>query len=292
MAQTLLETLNSATSLLKEKNIPNPRSTSELFLSSILNLKRVDLYLNREKILSEKEKDKLFFYVKERISGKPIQYIIKNTGFYGLEFKTDPRAMIPRPETETLVNEVIQHFKMLKIESEPIKIIDIGTGSGVIAITLAYELKNSFVYATDISKDALELALENAKIFKVEKRVEFVLGDLFDPLRNKNLVNSFDCIVSNPPYVKDSDYKNLDKEIKDFEPEVAFLCGDDGIKFHKKIAKEGVKYLKKGGLLGLEVALGDAEGLVDYLYSNSSYSEIKTVEDLAGIKRVVLGLKF
>lgn len=287
MAQTLLETLNSATSLLKEKNLPNPRSTSELFLSSILNLKRVDLYLNREKILSEKEKDKLFFYVKERISGKPIQYIIGYTGFFGLEFKTDSRAMIPRPETETLVNEVIQHFKMLKIESEPKKIIDIGTGSGVIAITLAYELKNSFVYATDISKDALELALENAKIFKVEKRIEFVLGDLFDPLRNKNLVNSFDCIVSNPPYVKDSDYKNLDKEIKDFEPEIAFLCGDDGIKFHKKIAKEGVKYLKKGGLLGLEVALGDAERLVDITFSNS-YHEVKTIKDLAGIKRVVL----
>ncbi len=289
MAQTLLETLNSATSLLKEKNLPNPRSTSELFLSSILNLKRVDLYLNREKILSEKEKDKLFFYLKERISGKPIQYIIKNTGFYGLEFKTDPRAMIPRPETETLVNEVIQHF--IKKESEPIKIIDIGTGSGVIAITLAYELKNSFVYATDISKDALELALENAKIFKVEKRVKFVLGDFFDPLKNKNLVDFFDCIVSNPPYVKDSDYKNLDKEIKDFEPEIAFLCGDDGINFHKKIAKEGVKYLKKGGLLVLEIALGNAEKLLEFLSSSSLYNQIRIVKDLAGIRRVVSGLR-
>lgn len=291
MAQTLLETLNSATSLLKDKNIPNPRSTTELFLSSILNLKRVDLYLNKEKILSENEKEMLDFFVEQRISGTPIQYITKSTGFYRLEFKTDSRAMIPRPETETLVNEVIQHFKMLKFESEPIKIIDIGTGSGVIAITLAYELKNSFVYATDISKNALELASENARMNKVEKRIKFILGDLFEPLKNKNLYNSFDCIVSNPPYVKDSDYKNLDKEIKDFEPKVAFLSGDDGINFHKKIAEDGVKHLKKGGLLGLEVSFGDAERLVDYLYSNSSYSKIKTVKDLAGIKRVVLGLR-
>jgi len=208
-----------------------------------------------------------------------------------LEFKTDPRAMIPRPETETLVNEIIQYFEMRKKESEALKITDVGTGSGVVAITLAYELKKSFVYATDISKDALELASENAKINKVDKRVGFILGDLFEPFKNENLKNSFDCIVSNPPYVRDSDFESLDNEIKDFEPRVAFLCGEDGINFHKRIAEEGIGYLKKGGLLALEVALGDDERLLDFLSSTPNYSNLRTAKDLAGIRRVVLGLK-
>jgi len=292
VSQSILTALNFATSLLKEKNIPNPRSTSELFLSSILNLKRVDLYLNKEKILSDKEREKLDSFLEQRISGAPIQYITKSTGFYGLEFKTDPRAMIPRPETETLVSEVIKHFKKIKRESDALKIADIGTGSGVIAITLAFELKKSLVYATDISKDALDLASENAKINEVEKRIEYFLGNIFGPFDNRNLGNSFDCIVSNPPYVRDSDFENLDKEIKDFEPEAAFLCGDDGINFHKKIAEDGIKYLKEGGLLALEVALDDDEKLVEFLSSVLSYHNLRVVKDLAGIRRVVLGVKF
>ncbi len=248
--------------------------------------------MNKEKVLTDEEKERLKSFLEQRISGCPIQYINKSTGFFGLEFKTDQRAMIPRPETEILVNEIINHLKTQKKESEALKIIDIGTGSGVIAVTLACELKNSFVFATDISKEALDLALENARINKVEPRIEFIHGDLFDPLtKNKNIENSFDCIVSNPPYVKDSDYQNLHKEIRDFEPRIAFLCGDDGINFHKKIAGEGIRYLKKGGLLALEVASGDDKKLLEFLSSNLSYSNLRTVKDLAGIRRVVLSLK-
>jgi release factor glutamine methyltransferase len=150
-------------------------------------------------------------------------------------------------------------------------------------------LKNSLVYATDISKDALDLASENAELNKVEQRIKFFSGDLFDPFVNKKLGNSLNCIISNPPYVKDSDFENLDKEIKDFEPESAFLCGDNGINFHKKIAEEGLKYLKVGGLLALEVALGDDRKLVDFISSNLPFNNLRVVKDLAGIRRIVLG---
>ena len=288
---TILEALNQATQILREKKIANPRSTSEIFLSSILNLKRVDLYLNKDRILTEKENEKLNLYLQQRIFGKPIQYTTGEVGFFGYDFKIDERALIPRPETETLVNEIIQYFKDRKKDCEALKIIDIGTGSGAIAVTLANELRNSLVYATDISKEALELALENAVKNEVEQRIEFICGDLFEPLKGKNLENSIDCIVSNPPYVKDSEFENLDKEIRDFEPKVALLSGEEGIDFHTKIAEESVNYLKSCGLLAFETGLGDAERLALFVSSNNSYENIKIVKDLAEIKRVVLAIK-
>jgi release factor glutamine methyltransferase len=288
---TILEALSKATEVLRENEISNPRSTTEIFLSSILSLKRVELYLNKDRILTQPENEKLNSYFQQRISGKPIQYITGEVGFFGLDFKIDPRAMIPRPETEVLVSEIVEQFKKTKKEFDPLKVVDIGTGSGVIAITLASELKNSLIYATDISKDALELAKENAGRNNVEQRIEFVYGDLFEPLEEKNVENSIDCIVSNPPYVKDSELGKLDKEIRDYEPKVALLSGEDGIDFHKKITEGAVTYLKSGGLLAFEVALGDAERLTEFIASNNSYESIKIVKDLAGIKRVVLASK-
>ena len=291
MDTTLLQALNSGAKFLKEKGIGNPRSSAEVLLSSILNLSRVDLYLNKDRILSQKEKEKLDGFLKERASGKPLQYITGSIEFLDLEFKIDPRAMIPRPETEILTLSVIEHFKEIKEESRPLKIIDLGTGSGVVAITLAVNLNNSFIYATDVSGDALKLASENAKENEVEGKIEFVSGDLFKPLENRNLENSVDCIVSNPPYVRDDDSESLSKEITDFEPEVSLFSGDDGLNFHKRIINESLKYLRKEGLLALEVGWEDGDRLADLIRSEGLFHNIETLKDLSGIKRIVKALK-
>ena len=291
MNTTLLEALNSGAKFLKEKGIANPRSSAEVLLSSILNLSRVDLYLNKDLILSQKDKKKLDGFLEERASGKPLQYITGSIEFLDLEFKIDPRAMIPRPETEILTLSVIEHFREIKEESHSLKIIDLGTGSGVIAVSLAVNLKNSFVYATDISGDALKLASENAKENKVEGKIEFISGDLFAQLENRNLENSIDCIVSNPPYVRDDDSGSLSVEITDFEPEVALFSGDDGLNFHKRILKESERYLRKEGLLALEVGWEDGDKLADLIQSESLFHNIETIKDLAGIKRIVKALK-
>jgi release factor glutamine methyltransferase len=288
---TLLQALNSGVKFLKEKGIGNPRSSAEVLLSSILNLSRVDLYLNKDRILNQKEKEKLDGFLKERASGKPLQYITGSIEFLDLEFKIDPGAMIPRPETEILTLSVIEHFKEIKDESRPLKIIDLGTGSGVIAVTLAVNLNNSFIYATDVSGDALKLAFENAKENQVEGKIEFVSGDLFKPLENRNLENSIDCIVSNPPYVRDDDSESLSEEITDFEPEVSLFSGDDGLNFHKRIIKECHNYLRKDGLLALEVGWEDGDRLADLIRSEGDYHNIKTIKDLSGIKRIVKALK-
>jgi release factor glutamine methyltransferase len=291
MSITLLEALNTGADFLKEKGIGNPRSSVELLLCWILSLNRVDLYLSKDQTLKEKDKKKLDRFLEERASGKPIQYITGSTEFLDLEFKVDPRALIPRPETEMLTLSVIEHFEKEKKEEKPLKIIDLGTGSGVIAITLAKDFINSFVYATDIAKDALELASQNAIKHRVEDRIEFIPGDLFQPLENKKLQNSIDCIVSNPPYVSDDDAENLSKEITDFEPKVALFSGDDGLNFHKRIVQGSRNYLRSGGLLALEVGWEDGERLVDFIESQASFHKIQTIKDLAGIKRIVQALK-
>jgi release factor glutamine methyltransferase len=291
MSTILLEALNSGANFLKEMGIGNPRSSTEVLLSSILNLSRVDLYLNKDQVLNEKDKKRFDEFLKERASGKPLQYITGSIEFLDLEFMIDPRAMIPRPETEILTLSVIDHFKEIKEEFHSLKIIDLGTGSGVIAVTLAVNLKNSFIYATDISGDALKLAFENAKENKVEGKIEFISGDLFQPLENRNLENSIDCIVSNPPYVKEGDCETLSKDITDFEPKMALFSGDDGLNFHKRILKESMRYLRKDGLLALEVGWEDGDRLTDLIGSEGFFHETEIIKDLAGIKRIVKALK-
>ena len=291
MSITLLEALNSGAEFLKEKGIGNPRSSAELLLCSILNWDRVDLYLNKDNVLKTKDREKFDRFLEERASGKPIQYITGSAEFLDLEFKVDPRALIPRPETEILTLSVIEHFKKAKREKEALRIIDLGTGSGVIAVTLANVFTSSLVYATDISKDALELAEENARMHEVEQRTDFILGDLFQPLGHRNLENSVDCIVSNPPYVTDDDFENLNREIIDFEPRSALFSGNDGLSFHKRIVEASTAFLKKGGLLALEVGMGDAERLSEIIESKNLFHKTKTIKDLAGIKRIVRVLK-
>lgn len=291
MSITLLEALNSGVNLLKEKGIGNPRSSAEVLLCSVLNLNRVDLYLNKDQVLKDKDKKIFDKFLEERVSGKPIQYITGSTEFLDLEFKIDPRALIPRPETEILTLSVIDHFKEAKKEKEPLKIVDLGTGSGVIAITLAVNLKDSLVYASDISEEALELATENATMHQVKERIQLLSGDLFQPLEDKNLQNSIDCVVSNPPYVREDESEDLAAEIRDFEPKVALFSGDDGLSFHKRIVEESRTYLRRGGLLALEVGWEDGERLVGFIQSQGLFHKTLTIKDLAEIKRVVHTLR-
>ena len=252
--RTCLETLNRAVEKLRSSGIDRPRTNAELLLGAVLGAKKVDLYLNRDQTLTPQQIQKFNQFICERISGKPVQYIIGSTEFFGLEFEVSQNVLIPRPETETLVETVIEHLKNC---SQP-KIIDLGTGSGAIAISLAKNLKSSFVFATDISLDALKMAKENAKKHGVESQIEFVCGDLFEPLRNKNLKGTIDCVVSNPPYVSKDEFDRLPKEVKDYEPIVALRTDEEGPSFHKKIIEGSLDFLKEGGILALEVGLGQA----------------------------------
>jgi release factor glutamine methyltransferase len=288
MGKTILEALYSTTEIFWKKNIESPRIEAELLLGHILNLKRTELYLNSQKVLSSEEEEALQNLIKERLSGKPWQYILGEVEFYGLKFKIDSRALIPRPETEILVSAVLDYFKKSKKDSDFIKIVDIGTGSGNIAMALASNLKNSFVYATDISSDALSLSRENAKINKIEDRIEFLCGDLLTPLRGKNLEGKIDAIISNPPYVQEEEKGILAREVKDYEPEIA-LFPEEGL--YRRIIEQSSIYLKKGGgILALEIGYNQAQVVKNTIEAKVGFTSIEIIKDLAGIERVVFAI--
>lgn len=287
MTNTCLEILNQAVEKLRLAGIDRPRTNAELLLGAVLNKSKVDLYLDKNRILTSDEIEKFNQYLKERISHRPVQYIIGTVEFFGLEFKVDERVLIPRPETETLVEVVIEQL----VNRENPRIIDLGTGSAAIAISLATNLNSPFIYATDVSKDALEVAKENAIRNNVENQIEFLCGDLFEPLKNKNLEGQIDCVVSNPPYVSKDELGTLPREIKDYEPIVALESEKDGLFFHKKIIEDSPHLLKKGGLLVLETAFDQAGKVADLLRQSENYNNIEIIKDLGRIDRVLKAVK-
>jgi len=287
MSKTCLEILNQAVEKLRSEGIDRPRTNAELLLEAILSAKKVDLYLNRSQILTPQQVKKFNQFIQERISGKPLQYIIGSTEFFGLEFKVNEHVLIPRPETETLVEIVIER---LKNRSSP-KIIDIGTGSGAIAVSLAKNIKSSMIFATDISADALVVARENAKMNQVENQIELLQGDLFEPLKNKNLEEKIECVVSNPPYVSPEEFSQLPKEVKEYEPILALKTDQEGTLFHRGIIENSLDFLSKGGILVLEIGLGQAEKVVGIFREYPHFKDIEIKKDLGGIDRVAVAGK-
>ena len=284
MSNSCLDILNKAVDRLRSEGIDRPRTNAELLLGAVLNAKKIDLYLGRDRVLTPQQTDKFNEFIRERISGRPLQYIMGSTEFFGLEFKVDESVLIPRPETETLVETAIQHLK----DCPQPKIIDLGTGSGAIAVSLAKNLKGSFVFAADISPDALKVAEENARTNGVEDWIQFLCGDLFEPLKDRKLEGLVDCVASNPPYVSAAEFDQLPKEVRDYEPIVALKTDQEGTFFHEKIIRGSAEYLKKEGLLALEVGWGQAGRVADLVRDSVSFDRVRVIKDLGGIERIVI----
>ncbi|SHE76560.1 release factor glutamine methyltransferase [Caldanaerobius fijiensis DSM 17918] len=267
------------TGVLKEIGIQTSRLDAELLLSHVLKCERAHLIvINKEKLTH----DDLVIYrrlIEDRRRGIPVAYITGFKEFMGIDFIVNQSVLIPRPETEILVEALIQRLKGVKSP----KILDIGTGSGCIGISLAYFITDSSVYATDISSDALAVAKTNARRLGVEDRVFFYQGDVYDALPDE-YKGYFDVIVSNPPYIPSVDIKNLSNEVKS-EPALALDGGKDGLRFYRKIIAGAFEYLKKGGLLAFEVGYDQAQKVKSMMMSYS----VDIIKDLAGIERVVIG---
>jgi len=286
MPKTYLQSLQLAKNLFKKNKISSPEVNAELLLSHVVKKPRLELYLNANKVLTKNQEQRYNQLVQERIKRKPLQYILGETGFYGLKLKVDKSVLIPRPETEILVESVINFFKD---RESKLQIIDWGTGSGNIAIALAKNL-NCLVYALDISKSALKVAKKNARLNKVSYKIKFLPSNSFEKI-NRRLENKIDAIVSNPPYVKKSDFQKLPKEIKKFEPKIALLSPQNGLFYLQKIIKEAKHLLKPSGIIVLEVALGQAKKVVKLLEKEENFENIQVKKDLTGIDRVVLAQK-
>ncbi|OGC76720.1 MAG: protein-(glutamine-N5) methyltransferase, release factor-specific [candidate division Zixibacteria bacterium RBG_16_50_21] len=280
---TIKETLDQGINRLSSGRIENPAVTCELLLVAVLKCQRVDLYLSPAQSLTEKQMALYQGMLEERISGRPVQYITHSASFFGLELYVDENVLIPRPETEILVEAVLERLSESKF---PVKIIDWGTGSGNVAIALASHLQGE-VFAIDISKGALEVALKNIASHGLESRIKLLRGDGFKAVP-KDLKGKMDGVVSNPPYVRRDEEDSLPREVRDFEPKEALFDKEQGLYFTEKIVSEAEGFLKKDGLLVLEIALGQAEKVTKLIHQEKSYRDIEIMTDLAGTQRVVL----
>ncbi len=274
----VIDLLKIGTEILKKNKIESPQLEVEILLSFLLGIDRYRIYTDKLKV-DRSFVSKFFKLIEKRRKGFPIQYITKKVNFFDSEFKIEKGVFIPRPETELLVEKIIQIY-MENFYPEKVKILDIGTGCGNIAICLAKNIKNCYIKGTDISKKALRLAEENAILNGVKGKVEFKYSNIFS-----NIDEIFDIIVSNPPYVSETEYKNLSKEVKN-EPKKALIAGKDGLKIIKKILNKAFYFLRKNGFLILEIGKGQKE-----MIENMSLNRIEILDflsDYSGIERIAI----
>jgi release factor glutamine methyltransferase len=223
--------------------------------------------------------------VSRRVAHEPLQYILGTQEFCGLEFHVNPAVLIPRPETELLVQEVVRGGGGL---NEDGVLVEVGTGSGCVAITLATILTRTRILAMDCSPEALAVAKENAKRHGVIDKIDWMEGDLLSPLRERGMAGAVDVIVSNPPYIAEADWTGLQPEVRDFEPRLALIAGQKGTEFHDRLFKDSKQFLVPGGLLVMEIGQGQSATLRQTAAQVGGYTALQVVEDAAGIERVMI----
>jgi release factor glutamine methyltransferase len=270
---TLLEVLRSSASYLSKRNIENPRLNAEHLLAHVLGRKRLELYLDFERNLAESELGPLRDLVRRRGQGEPLQHLLGTVEFCGHTFLCDKRALVPRPETEELV-ELLKS----EISNSKSQILDIGTGCGVIALSLAQKFSEAEIHASDVSEDALALARENAERLGLIDRIHFIKTNLLD-----NLDGTFDLIVANLPYISAADRNSLSREVL-HDPAVALFGGERGDELVRELVEQAASHLRPSGLLALEIGIGQSEPLGEFL-AQKNYHDIQSKTDYSGTPR-------
>ncbi len=284
MTWTIVELLRWTTEYLKGKGFHNARLNAELLLAGVLDLKRLDLYLQFDRVLRAEELAEFKARLQRRVRREPLQYIEGKAAFRNLCLRVDRRVLIPRPETEILVDEVLAWAR----GRTDLEAVDVGTGSGAIALSLATEGPFQRVVATDISPDALELARHNHDVLAPQVPVELRQGSGYDTVAGE----SFDVVVSNPPYIGDSERNGLDIEVREWEPPEALFAGPGGLEIIEALVVGAPGVLRPGGLLALEVGLGQATEVVGLIRAVGGFPEPRVRSDLSGRDRIVVAEYF
>lgn len=276
----------------KGKGIDAPKLCAEMLLSHVLKCDRLRLYMDADRPASDAERAELRALVTRALANEPVQYLVGEAWFFSMPFKVDGRVLIPRPCTEMIVEQVVQHARVTPRDGggETPAIADVCTGSGCIAVALAKHLKGARVLATDVSEDALTLAKENAARHGVGERVEFVRGDLLSPLLEHPMGSRLNYLVSNPPYIPDfewNDPQTMGANVKGHEPEIALRGGEDGLRFVGPLVKDGPARLLPGGLLLVEIASSTAEAVLAMARQNELLEGARIVSDLEGLPRML-----
>ena len=278
---TIREALRSAVERLELHHVSNARLTAELVLAHVLSVQREYLYAHDDRVLREQELQMLEDRLYDRISGVPLQYIVGRQEFYGRCFRVNPAVLIPRPETEYIIEAVLDIQGTRGLPPRPLSIIDVGTGSGCIAVTLALELPGTQVFAGDVSFEALVVARENAATLGAP--VRFVCMDVLDAIQTR-----FDFIVSNPPYVRPSERSRLQREVREHEPHVALFSPEDELAIYRRLIVGAEEMLRSGGHIIMEVGIGMDEHVLSLF--GPRWDALPTKTDLHGIPRTVIAM--
>ncbi|UCD70462.1 MAG: peptide chain release factor N(5)-glutamine methyltransferase [Syntrophobacterales bacterium] len=281
--RTISGALSWGSNLLREGCIESPRINAELLLRRVLKINQAEVYLYPDRVLTQSQFSSYKSLIYRRAGGEPTQYILGSREFWSLDLRITPEVLIPRRETELLVEETLKIFKDERNPS--LRFMEVGTGSGALAIALAKELKGCFIFAEDISWRAILIARENARKHGVLGNIRFWAGDLFSPLRERKC--RFDLILSNPPYIPSSTIETLHREIAEFEPRIALDGGSDGLEFFRRMTKGVRALLKEGGWLMLELGEGQAEAVADMIRNTGFFSPPCIIKDHSGTGRVI-----
>lgn len=285
MSEVALPLAQKAAQLFGERGFENARLEAELLLAHVLGIKRLDLYLQFDRPLTNEQLEMFRALVRRRLKHEPLQYIVGSVQFRELELQVDRRALIPRPETEVLAGQAIAWAHR---RGGAATALDIGTGSGAIALSLIQEKAAQSVVASDISADALSLARSNAERLGLAERVDFRCGSLWAAVDNSEM---FDIVISNPPYVAWAERETLQAEVRDWEPESALFADADGLGVIREIIRKAPSHLNDGGLLALEVGMTQAAAVSAEIGAAAAFSDVNVIRDLTGRDRVVTAVR-
>ena len=283
MSPTILDILNESERRLTA--VDSPRLSAEVLVAHVLGCSRLSLVLDRGRNLSDSEVESIHELVARREMGEPIAYILGEKEFYGLNFRVSPDVLIPRPETEHIIEEVEALFS----KSARFRFADLGTGSGILAVTISVLFHHAQGLAVDLSPAALDVARANASFHGVDDRIEFRLADITDTWSGED---AFDLIVSNPPYVTQAEFEVASHEVTAFEPTMALVSGEDGLDHVRKMLPGVIEALTSGGYLFMEIGCGQGEGVKKIMLDHyPQFEQVKVLQDLSGLDRIVTARK-
>lgn len=270
---------------LEEKGVDSSRLCAELLLGHVLSLSRIKLYTNFDEPVGQSDLDRLHSLVKRAANHEPVQYLVGKTEFYSIEFELTDACLIPRPETELLVEHAIE---FLRTRKGPQLVCDLCTGSGCIAVAIAKNHCESKIIATDICDKALAVADINVKKHNLTDHITLLCGDMFEPVIGQLDRAKFDLVVSNPPYVSTIEYEKLDKNVRDYEPENALIAGVDGLDVYKKIGSKIGDFLKPDAILMLEIGYDQGQTVKEMIHKTGVFTDVQIIQDFRNMDRIII----